>query len=52
MLKDLQLAQDAAHACGAETALGAHAAEIYASFAEQHAGLDFSAIINAIRDRP
>jgi 3-hydroxyisobutyrate dehydrogenase len=52
MLKDLQLAQDAAKACGADTALGAHAAEIYAAFAHQHAGLDFSAIINAIRDKP
>ncbi len=51
MLKDLALAQDAARATGAETALGAQAAQIYAAFAEQHAGLDFSAIINAIRDR-
>ncbi len=52
MLKDLQLAQDAAQACGADTALGAHAAEIYAAFAEQHAGLGFSEIISAIRGTP
>jgi 3-hydroxyisobutyrate dehydrogenase len=51
MLKDLQLSQDAARECGADTALGAHAAEIYAAFAQQHAGLDFSAVINAIRDK-
>jgi 3-hydroxyisobutyrate dehydrogenase len=52
MLKDLQLAQDAARAAGADTALGAHAAALYAAFAEQHAGLDFSAIISAIRGAP
>jgi 3-hydroxyisobutyrate dehydrogenase len=49
MLKDLQLAQDAARASGANTALGAHAADIYAAFAAEHAGLDFSAIISAVR---
>ena len=49
MLKDLQLAQDAAKAAGANTALGAHAAQLYSAFAEQHAGLDFSAIVTAIR---
>ena len=49
MLKDLTLAQDAAQACGATTALGAHAAELYAQFAEHGAGLDFSAIIQSIR---
>jgi 3-hydroxyisobutyrate dehydrogenase len=52
MLKDLQLAQDAARASGANTALGAHAAELYAAFAEHHAGLDFSAIISAVRGTP
>ena len=52
MLKDLQLAQDAAQATGAQTALGAHAAQLYAAFAAQHAGLDFSAIISAVRDAP
>ncbi len=51
MLKDLTLAQDAARTAGAETALGAHAAQIYEAFAAGHAGLDFSAIITAIRER-
>ena len=50
MLKDLTLAQEAAMATGAQTALGAHAAAIYRRFAEHHAGQDFSAIINAVRD--
>ena len=50
MLKDLALSQDAARQSGAETALGAHAAEIYRRFVEAgHAGEDFSAIINSIR---
>ncbi len=52
MLKDLKLSQEAAAAAGAETELGKHAAEIYARFArEGHAGADFSAIIQAIRQR-
>jgi 3-hydroxyisobutyrate dehydrogenase len=52
MLKDLALAVEAARASGADTALGQHAAEIYARFNEEgHAGEDFSAIINAIRSR-
>ena len=50
MLKDLTLAQDAAQASGAQTALGAHAQAIYQRFAEHHAGLDFSAIVTAVRD--
>ena len=50
MLKDLTLAQEAAAASGAQTALGAQAQAIYARFAEHHAGLDFSAIVTAIRD--
>ena len=50
MLKDLTLAQEAAAAAGAQTALGAHAAAIYRRFAEHHAGLDFSAVIQAVRD--
>ena len=50
MLKDLNLAQEAATATGAQTALGAHAAAIYRRFAEHHAGKDFSAIIQAVRD--
>ena len=52
MLKDLRLAQDAATAAGAHTALGAHAAAIYETFESGAAtGLDFSAIIQAIRAR-
>ncbi len=49
MLKDLRLSQVAAQAAGATTELGAHAAAIYEKFAEHHAGLDFSAVIQAIR---
>jgi 3-hydroxyisobutyrate dehydrogenase len=50
MLKDLKLSQEAAAACGAQTALGQHAAAIYTAFAAAgHGGSDFSAIINAIR---
>lgn len=50
MLKDLALSQDAATSAGAQTALGAHAAEIYRRFVENGGGSDdFSAIINAIR---
>jgi 3-hydroxyisobutyrate dehydrogenase len=52
MLKDLKLSQEAAAASGADTELGRHAAEIYARFeADGQAGLDFSAIIQAIRQR-
>ncbi len=50
MLKDLTLAQEAAAAAGAQTALGAQAQAIYARFAEHHAALDFSAIVTSIRD--
>ena len=50
MLKDLTLAQEAAAASGASTPLGAHAAAIYARFAEHSAALDFSAIVRAVRD--
>ena len=49
MVKDLTLAQDAARAAGADTALGAHALAIYQKFAERSAALDFSAIIKAVR---
>jgi 3-hydroxyisobutyrate dehydrogenase len=50
MLKDLRLAQDAARAAYATTPLGAAAAELYGSFAEEgHAGEDFSAIIRFLR---
>jgi 3-hydroxyisobutyrate dehydrogenase len=52
MLKDLKLAQEAAHAAGAGTALGAHAERIYDLFAQQgHAGADFSAIIKLVREQ-
>jgi len=52
MLKDLRLSQDAAGAVGATTALGKHATEIYQDFVDAgYAGLDFSGIINAIRDK-
>jgi 3-hydroxyisobutyrate dehydrogenase len=52
MLKDLRLAQEAARATGADTALGAHAAAIYAALSEAGQGdADFSAVIRAIRTR-
>jgi 3-hydroxyisobutyrate dehydrogenase len=50
MLKDLNLAQDAARAAKTVTPLGAAAAELYGSFAGHgHAGEDFSAIIRFLR---
>jgi 3-hydroxyisobutyrate dehydrogenase len=49
MLKDMNLSQEAAQAAGANTALGAHAAQIYAAFAADHPGMDFSGIIHAVR---
>lgn len=52
MLKDLKLAQDAAKASGATTALGADAAKIYAQYVEGgEAGRDFSGIINYVRGK-
>ena len=52
MLKDLLLSQDAAASAGAATALGKHAAEIYQKYVDAgHAGMDFSGIINAIREK-
>jgi 3-hydroxyisobutyrate dehydrogenase len=50
MLKDLKLAREAAESVKAATALGAHAAEIYAEFAKGHGAEDFSAIINLVRE--
>ena len=51
MLKDLNLARAAADAVHAKTAIGTHAAEIYAQFAKAgHSGSDFSGIINFVRD--
>ncbi len=49
MNKDLGLAMDAVASTGASAPLGSHAAQIYAAFAEQHAGLDFSAVIDTLR---
>jgi 3-hydroxyisobutyrate dehydrogenase len=52
MLKDLRLSQEAAQAAGADTALGAHAAQIYTAMEEAgQGGADFSAVIEAIRAR-
>ena len=51
MLKDLELAQEAARASGAGTELGRHAAELYRRFVEANgSGTDFSGIIRMIRD--
>ncbi|MGI2033612.1 3-hydroxyisobutyrate dehydrogenase [Rhizobium panacihumi] len=50
MLKDLMLSQAAAAQSGAETPLGAHAAELYAQFEQAgHGSEDFSAIIRMLR---
>jgi 3-hydroxyisobutyrate dehydrogenase len=50
MLKDLNLARQAAQSAGVDAALGAHAGAIYEQFAGQgHSALDFSAIINLVR---
>lgn len=52
MLKDLKLSQEAAASADANTPLGAHATELFDSFASlgDNAELDFSAIIRQIRD--
>ena len=49
MNKDLGLAMNAVASSGASAPLGSHAAQIYARFAEQHADLDFSAVIETLR---
>jgi 3-hydroxyisobutyrate dehydrogenase len=50
MLKDLKLAKAAADSVKADTAIGAHAAQIYERFThENESALDFSAIINLVR---
>ena len=50
MLKDLRLAQEAALSRGAQTPLGAEAAQLYGLFeALGHGGTDFSGIINFLR---
>ena len=50
MNKDLGLAMDAVAATSSAAPLGSHAAEIYAKFAAEHGALDFSAVIEALRD--
>jgi 3-hydroxyisobutyrate dehydrogenase len=50
MLKDLKLAQEAAHSAGAETPLGAHAAALYEKYnSTGNEGADFSGIIEYLR---
>jgi 3-hydroxyisobutyrate dehydrogenase len=50
MLKDLKLAQEAASSAGAETPIGAHAAELYEKYNEAgNEGADFSGIIQYLR---
>lgn len=50
MLKDLKLAQEAAHASGASTPLGAEATALYNLFCNSgEAGTDFSGIIRFLR---
>jgi 3-hydroxyisobutyrate dehydrogenase len=52
MLKDLKLARQAAASVNVKAALGAHAAEIYQEFKQAgHSGLDFSGVINLIREQ-
>lgn len=52
MLKDLRLAQQAATATGAQTPMGARAAQLYADFVELHGmgGMDFSAMLLHLSD--
>ncbi|WP_019200416.1 3-hydroxyisobutyrate dehydrogenase [Tsukamurella sp. 1534] len=49
MNKDLGLAMDAVASTGSVAPLGTQAAELYAAFAQDNGGLDFSAIINTLR---
>lgn len=50
MLKDLTLAAGAAEASGAATPLGRHARELFARFAAENGGRDFSGIVEALRE--
>lgn len=50
MNKDLGLAMDAVSSTGSAAPLGKHAAEIYAKFAADHGALDFSAVIQMLRE--
>jgi 3-hydroxyisobutyrate dehydrogenase len=50
MLKDLKLAKAGAESVKADTAIGAHAAEIYEQFTHEfESSADFSAIVNYVR---
>ncbi|GJF15469.1 3-hydroxyisobutyrate dehydrogenase [Mycolicibacterium cyprinidarum] len=49
MNKDLGLAMDAVDSTGSSAPLGAHAAEIYAEFAQDNSDKDFSAVIELLR---
>lgn len=53
MLKDLRLSQQAAQASNADTPLGQHATELYATFVEEENGngLDFSAMLPRFEKR-
>lgn len=52
MLKDLKLSQDAARSAGAATPMGAEAEKLYGLFNDAgHEGVDFSGIINFLRER-
>jgi 3-hydroxyisobutyrate dehydrogenase len=52
MLKDLNLAREAAASAHVETAIGTHAADIYQEFAETgSSGADFSGVINFVRQQ-
>jgi 3-hydroxyisobutyrate dehydrogenase len=48
MLKDLNLAMEAAEAAGAKVELGEHARALYQAFAKDNAGTDFSGIIRSL----
>jgi 3-hydroxyisobutyrate dehydrogenase len=50
MNKDLGLAMDAVASTGASAPLGSRAADIYAKFAVEHGDLDFSAVIEELRE--
>ena len=51
MLKDLNLAMEAAQSVGADVPMGSRAAELYEAFAKAgQGGLDFSAIIRTLKE--
>ncbi|MGU3497801.1 3-hydroxyisobutyrate dehydrogenase [Mycobacterium sp. C31M] len=50
MNKDLGLAMAAVDSTGSSAPLGTHAAQIYEEFNKEHAALDFSAVIEALRN--